>query len=232
MMYDSTLKQCDLDNVDCPLCNNSGVITRTDENGCMWSRPCECMKQRVSKRRLKDSGLQDMIERYNFDSYKTPSVKYAQIKAKAIEFVNNPSAECYVIVGRSGSGKTHICTAICQWLIENNWAVKYMMWRTEAAELKAMINEREEYRKAINKLRNIPVLYIDDFFKGSISEADVNLAFTILNDRYNSTGKKTIISTERTIEQLIQIDEAIGGRIAERARGFIIQAPNENWRTK
>lgn len=231
MTHKSPLEECNLDNVDCPICGNTGYLLRTDENGIMWSKPCECMKKRVSIRRLASSGLQDLVKRYSFDNYQTPTPKHATIKAKAIEFVNT-DAECFIIAGRSGSGKTHICTAICSWLIENNWKVRYMMWRTEAAEFKSMVMEREEYKRAINRLRNTPVLYIDDFFKGTVTDGDINLAFTILNDRYNSKSKKTIISTERSMDELINIDEAIGGRIAERARGFIIQAPAENWRLK
>lgn len=172
-----------------------------------------------------------MTSRYRFDTYETPTPRHETIKAKAKEFVLT-GAECFVISGRSGSGKTHICTAMCNALIKRGWAVKYMIWRTEAQELKSLITEKEEYQKRIRKLRNAPVLYIDDFFKGSVSDADINLAFTILNDRYNTKDKKTIISTERSMYDLLKIDEAVGGRIAERARGFIIEAPNENWRIK
>lgn len=227
----STLAACGLDNMDCPICGNTGWIMRTDDDGIQWSRECECMPIRRSIRRINGSGLQDMVKRYSFDNYETPTPKHELIKKKAKEFTAI-GTECFVIVGRSGSGKTHICTAICNELMASGWNLKYMMWRTEAAELKAMINEREEYKRRINQLRNVPVLYIDDFWKGTVSEADINLAFTILNERYNGSNKKTIISTELTMEKILEKDEAIGGRIAERAKGFIIQAPDENWRLK
>lgn len=230
MMFRNPLQECNLDNVDCPMCGNTGYLLRTDENGILWSRDCECMKKRVSIRRLSDSGLSDLVRRYSFDSYETPTRKHEQIKAKALEFVKT-GAECFIITGRSGAGKTHICTAICAYLIDKNWATKYMVWRTEAAALKVMVGkDKEGYQKQINRLRNVPVLYIDDFFKGTVSDADVNLAFTILNDRYNAREKKTIISTERSMDELIEIDEAVAGRIAERAKGFVIQAPDKNWR--
>lgn len=227
----STLAACDLANLDCRVCNNNGYVTRTDENGCQWARECECMNQRRSIRRINGSGLQDMVKRYSFENYETPTEKHKLIKEKAIQFTRIP-VECFVIVGRSGSGKTHICTAICNELMSGGWNLKYMMWRTEAAELKAMVNEREEYKRRINQLRNVPVLYIDDFWKGTVTDADINLAFTILNDRYNMKNKKTIISTEMSMEKILEKDEAIGGRISERAKGFVLQAPDENWRLK
>lgn len=231
MTFNSPLKEANLDNYDCTICGNTGYVLRTDENGYQWSRECECMKKRRSIRRLADSGLRDMVKRYTFEAYTTPTDKYRRIKEKALQFCIT-DAECFVIAGRTGSGKTHICTAICRWLAEHDWELRYFLWRTEATEIKTMITERTEYKKTINTLRNVPVLYIDDFFKGSVTQADVDLAFSILNDRYNGRGKKTIISTERTIEELIAIDEAVGGRIAERARGYAIKAPEENWRLK
>lgn len=228
--FKSPLEDCDLDNFDCPFCNNTGNITARDEKGILWSRECECMKKRRSIRRIKTSGLQDMVERYSFKNYRTDTRQQEGIKQRAQEFITS-DVEAFFISGRPGSGKTHICTAICSELINEGWDVKYMMWRTDGAELKAMITEREEYKRAIRKLRDVQVLYIDDFFKGAVSDGDINLAFAILNERYNSKGKKTIISSERSMQDILRIDDAIGGRIAERARGFIIQSPNENWRT-
>ena len=227
----SPLAVCGLDNLHCEICNDTGYIIRKDENGVIWSRDCECMKKRISLRNIADSGLSDLIQRYTFENYQTPTPKHESIKKLAIVFSTN-DAECFVITGKSGAGKTHICTAICKRMIENNWQVRYMLWRKDAADLKAMVNSGEAYQREINRLRNVRVLYIDDFFKGTVSEADVNLAFTILNERYNRHGLKTIISTELSMPELVKIDEAIAGRIAERAKGFLIQAPNENWRLK
>lgn len=225
---ENPLQACNLDNMNCPLCNNTGVIWRKDEAGVVWSKDCECMKKRVSIRRIKESGLGDMLMMYTFETYTTPTQIYTQIKSKALEFCMN-GAEGYMICGRSGSGKTHICSSICGKLIESGRNTKYMLWRTEAAELKALVND-PSYRDRLDALRDVDVLYIDDFWKGSISDADVNLAFTIINDRYNSKGKKTILSTELTIEQIVARDEAIGGRIAEICRGYIFKAPDKNFR--
>lgn len=225
----SLLKECGLDNVDCKICGNTGYIFWNDENFVSHSKECSCMPRRRSIRRLEDSGLKKMVQRYSFDNYQTPTEKHMRIKAKAMEFVNTP-AEFFFISGKPGTGKTHICTAICSWLIDADWEVRYMLWRTEAAELKAMINDREEYKKAVNKLRNAAVLYIDDFFKGTVSDADINLAFTILNDRYNTEGKKTIISSELSLKEISGYDDAVGGRIAERSRGYACGSPELNWR--
>ena len=77
-------------------------------------------------------------------------------------------------------------------------------------------------------LKTVAVLYIDDFFKPSRDESgqkrpptagDINIAFDILNYRYVN-NLPTIISTERTIDELLDIDEAIGSRIYQRTKGY------------
>ena len=187
------------------------------------------MKKRISIRNIEDSGLKELVMRHSFDTYKTEDKEAENVVKKAKEFIA-AKAPGFVIMGQSGSGKTHICTAICSKLIEDGWKTRYFLWRTDSAIMKSIVNEGDRYRRELNRLRNVPVLYIDDLFKGSITEADVNLAFAILNERYNAKNKRTIISTELTINQLIGIDEATAGRIAEMAKGYIVKAPSKNWR--
>ena len=61
------------------------------------------------------------------------------------------------------------------------------------------------------------------------------LAFALINARYNRRRKtRTIFSSERSIAEVRKLDEAFGGRIAERAEGYILNAPQNaiNWRSK
>ena len=138
----------------------------------------------------------------------------------------------FIISGNSGTGKTHLCTAICGELIKAGKEVRYMLWRDEAPRLKALVNDRFEYDRLISEIKRADVLYIDDFWKGAVTQADINLSFEILNARYNSKQKVTLISSERTIEQILSVDEAIGSRIYERSKGFYIKTPDENWRLR
>lgn len=218
-----------LDNVDCEKCGNTGVLVTRQPDGTTYARECDCMNKRRSLRRIKNSGIADSLERYTFESYKTENDAQRKVKSKALEYCS--SSPCwFYLSGCSGSGKTHICTAICSILIDRH-EVYYMSWRDESVALKREVND-EAYEKHISKLKRVNVLYIDDFLKGSASDADIRLAFEIMNARYNDTKLRTIISSERDIKEVLSIDEALGGRIYERARGFILQAPNANWRLK
>lgn len=218
-----------LGGVDCPICNNSGYII-TVKDGYRTARECECLAKRRSLRRIRLSGMSDMLERYSFQTYQTPDASRVRVKVTAEKF-SDADEGWFFIAGQSGSGKTHICTAICSTLIDKGKEVYYMRWRDESRLLKAIVNS-EEIEAPLDKLKTVSVLYIDDFFKGGCNEADIRLAFEILNARYNDSKLRTIISSEIGIEAVLHIDEALGGRIYERSKGFCLQAPNENWRLK
>jgi DNA replication protein DnaC len=179
---------------------------------------------------MKRSGLKDVIKDYTFDKFIASEPWQKSIKQAAMEYAENPEG-WFFIGGQSGSGKTHLCTAICREFLLNGKRVIYMLWRDEIVKLKAFVNEGDEYRELIDKYKTADVLYIDDLFKtGKAADnstqkptaADVNVAFEIINYRYNNPGMITIISSECTEDELLDIDEAIGGRIYERSKAFSI----------
>jgi len=225
-----TLADYGLDNVDCEECNNTGRILY-EKDGTLYSRECQCMPKRRSLRRIKNSGLSDMINRYSFDNYETPDETRRKTKAKAVAYVSEDTSWFY-IAGRSGSGKSHICTAICAELINKGKDVYYMSWRDESTAIKACVTDTEAYESKMKKLKTVDILYIDDFLKGSDTDADIRLAFEIINSRYNDTKLRTIISSERDITELLERDEALGGRIYERAKGYTLKSPDSNWRLR
>lgn len=181
--------------------------------------------------RIKRSGLAEVLSRYTFAAFKTPDKKTAAIKAAALWYASESRSEWFVVVGRPGSGKTHICTAIVGKLMESGKDCRYMLWRDEVRELKALVNDAAAYRERMNLLKNVDVLYIDDFLKGrTVSDGDLNVAFELLNARYNAR-KRTIISGERTVGAIMDIDEAIGSRIYERSKnGYCFETVPENRR--
>lgn len=188
------------------------------------------MNKRRYLKRLRESGLADIFPRYTFEKYETPDTVRKKAKEKALLYCEADPAWFYVS-GRSGSGKSHLCAAICSRLIEKQ-EVYYMSWRDESVKLKAEVMDTEQYEKHIKKLKTVSCLYIDDFLKGSESDADIRLAFEILNARYANTKLRTVISSEWDIKDVLERDEALGGRIYERSRGYLLQAPDDNWRLR
>lgn len=225
------LAQYGLDSVDCPVCENRGTVWREDEDGVIWAQECKCMAQRRSFKRIQRSGLADVMQRYTFDSYEAEDEKHISIKNAALRFCEDDTNSWFFIAGKPGSGKTHICTAICGELLKKQ-EVRYMVWRDEIVQIKANVTDADRYEEALRTFKRVPVLYIDDFLKGKVTEADLNAAFEIINARYNDASKRTIISSELRLPTIMDMDEAIGSRIYERSKKYYVDAPEENWRTK
>jgi len=225
------LQECGLDNVDCPACHNTGCIVTKAADGTLKATECACMARRVSIRRINQSGLRDSLLRYTMANFVADTPERKKVLRAAEDFCKTDSG-WFFISGKSGSGKTHICTAICGRLMDANKNVRYMLWRDDTVLLKALTTDGEEYQSRIRPFKSVPVLYIDDFLKGGHTEADIRLAFEILNSRYNDSSLRTIISSELTLFEILGLDEAVGGRIYERSRGYVLEAPRENWRLK
>lgn len=217
----------------CPICGGLGYIVRRAENGELFSRECKCEIIRQNRRRVERSGLASLLESCTFERYQTPEPWQKSTKAAAEAYLSDCRGKWFFIGGSSGTGKTHLCTAICGRLMDGGIPVRYLQWRADIPPIKAKINDAEAYRNAMWPLKTIRALYIDDFLKGSITDGDRNVAFDLLNARYNDPRAITIFSTEMTIDKILEWDEAIGSRIAERARDCTFNLRGkQNWRLK
>lgn len=211
---------------------------RVRAGGELASVECKCMAARRSINRLKRSGLENMICQNTFERFETLEKWQAEAKIKAQEFAKNPCGRWFFASGNPGSGKTHLCVAACREIMLKGIEVRYMLWRTDSSRAKATVNDAEEYAKIVDPLKAVPVLYIDDFFKTGREErptvGDINLAFEILNARYNDPKLVTLISTERSFSELLEIDEALGSRIYERAKNtnISLKGTDKNWRLR
>ena len=227
--YESTnLNDGPLYGINCPECGNTGQIS-FERDVYQFAKPCKCLKARQSLMKLRKSGLGDLIEEYTFKNYDTSDERCKRIKELAMRYAQSDAKNWFYISGTPGSGKTHICTAICSAMLKKGMSVKYVLWRDISQKLKSVINDAE-YEDVLEDLKRPEILYIDDFMKGTVTEADVNRAFEIINARYNSPRKRTIISSERDLSYIRALDEAVGGRIWQRSKGFCLKAPDINWR--
>lgn len=136
--------------------------------------------------------------------------------------------------GNPGCGKTHLSLALANNLLKNKEvAVVYMSYRDILTKLKQNIIDEDYYKKTLSKYQNAEVLLIDDLYKGKISESDINIMFELINYRYLHR-LPLIISTEHRLSEILQVDEAIGSRIYEMSKGYIVQieGTENNYRLK
>lgn len=212
----------DLTGYDCSECLNRGYSIVFD-GFYEKALECRCMPIRRAYWNIERSGLKNLMETYTFDNYTTAENWQKDLKELAISYLGEHN-KWFFIGGQVGSGKTHLCTAIVGYMMNDGKAARYMLWTDTTVKLNACVNDDEEYDKLINPLKTAQILYIDDFFKteqGKVpSGADVKRAFEILNYRYNN-NLATLITSEKTISEILDIDEAVGSRISQKAKGYI-----------
>ncbi len=232
------------DGYDCRICRNKGFVAELREENGIYThihRFCKCDEVRRSILRMKRSGLKDIIKDYTFDKFEATEPWQQTIKKAAMDYAKDPKG-WFFLGGQSGAGKTHLCTAICREFLLSGKRVIYMLWRDEIVKIKSLATDGGELGALLEKYKTADVLYIDDLFKtgkGADAQmqkptvADINYAFEILNYRYNNPKLLTIISSELTEDELLDIDEAIGGRIFERAKSISIAKNRErNYRIR
>ena len=234
------------DGYDCPECLNRGefhyVVEGFGGMPTLYSRPCKCQQARLSLQRMWKSGLGDVLKECTFDSYIATEPWQQNLKAKAMQFIQDDNARWFFVGGASGGGKTHLCTAICAHYLKDR-QVHYMLWEEELKRLNAVVNDDEEYGRRMDFLKSVDVLYIDDFLKPVYRDGgemlpptpgDMRRAYELLNHRYIERSI-TIISSERYSAEIVDLDQATGGRIVQRARGYVLNVqrdPRRNYRTK
>lgn len=226
---------------NCTKCLNRGHIAIPREDGSISFLDCDCMRIRRCVWEMEKSGLKNIIKEKTFDAFTAAHSWQKAIKTGAMAYADKPDG-WLLMCGQSGSGKTHLCTAVCRHRLLAGDEVRYMPWRDDIANLKALSMDSENRDQAMKELKTAQILYIDDLFKtgkaadGSCNPtgSDVSIAFEIINYRYIN-HLTTIVSTEKTPGELVEIDEATGSRIVEMAGSHtysISRDPKRNYRLR
>ena len=189
-----------------------------EENGALRFQRCKCQSIRDAMGAMDRSGIPpDALAACTWENWKTPETWQRTALAMAQDYVQQIAAgdtSWFIICGTPGCGKTTLCTTIFRAIVEGGKPGLYVSWREFARRAKAVGNDRDDFREETEPLKNTPLLYLDDFWKGEIRPADVHLAFELINARYISK-KPTILSSENTLEAILRGDEAIGSRLFE-----------------
>ena len=242
-----TIPSSEIPSYKCEKCHDTGWLWEKAETGERFARKCSCRLAREAEEKIAASGLAGAVGMQTFDSFEAQTPAQETIRNSAQKYLasllkdwDSPRKPWFYIGGCPGAGKTHICTAICGELLKANIGVKYMQWLNEARRLKAMVND-EDFEDQVSEYIGVQVLYIDDLLKQKwtehpvFSDADIKIAFTILNARY-ILNRPTIISSEWDLmEHLRPADEATFSRVYERCRGHLVnitRRPANNFRMR
>lgn len=198
--------------------------------------------EEASRLRLERSGLADSLKTMTFDTFNATEGWQKKMLEKCKAFLTQNEHKWLYISGQPGCGKTHLGTALCSKLLAKGRPTRYMTHRELINMLIASQND-EDYYDVVREYGTVDVLYIDDFFKpvknerGEITRptaAEIKHTFEVLNMRLVRNGI-TIITSERSLMEICDIDEALGSRIKQRCGKYaidILRKPGRNYRMR
>lgn len=202
----------------CKLCDGTGLIEVAGKLNTF--KQCECTKNKILTDRFFKSGLSIDAAKKTFKTFNVIDNETKDMKDTATGYVikykelikrqneNNSIA----LLGQSGSGKSHLLSAIANNLIKQSIDMQYISYPEEMNRLKQVIMDEIKFNNKMNRFKKCSLLIIDDLFKNGCTDSDVRLIFEIIN--YRATNNKPVaISSELTILDLCKIDEALGSRI-------------------
>ncbi|MBL5768004.1 ATP-binding protein [Bacillus sporothermodurans] len=230
---------------NCPTCKDKGFLLvkepELNEDGLQKTWPngtpkmiellkdCTCSKKRQSDHLMKFSEITDEFKKMSFGSFSLEGKHELIHEAygcavdyyKDFDRIKGNRCNSISLLGQPGSGKTHLLTALANNLIQKKQiSVLYFPFVEGFNDLKDDFNLLEE---KITKMKRVGVLFIDDLFKGRDFPTPFQLEqmFGVINYRYLNY-LPIMISSEKTVDDLCDIDEALGTRIYQMSKDYTV----------
>ena len=204
----------------CPDCSDSGYI-----NG---RTMCHCFREALVKATIASSGMGNLIEKQSFDNFSLETYSYDKAVLERMSY-NLEAAKKYatefrekggnlLLVGTTGTGKTHISTAIARELISQGFDVIYDSAQNIIADFETdkFKSGYGPYTPKADKYLECDLLIMDDLGTEFSSQFSTACIYNLLNTRQNN-GLSTIISTNLSARDL---QERYEDRITSRIVGM------------
>ena len=202
----------------CKICRDTGFVD---------TKMCSCLKHLLIMKNIQSSGIGKLIDKQSFENfdlewYKSNPDHYERMKRNvkiAKNYADNFARheDNLLLIGSTGTGKTHISTAIAKTIISQGFDVLY-----DSAQNIISDYETDRFRSGYGQTEQISekyvecdLLIIDDLGTEFTNQFSISVLYNLLNTRLNK-GLSTIISTNLSAQELASKYE---GRIYSRMIG-------------
>ena len=190
----------------CGKCSDTGFIGGT--------KMCSCMRELLVIQNIATSGMGKLIKTQSFDNfslelYKTDPEVYERMKRnlevakKYAESFKGEDSGNLLLIGGTGTGKTHLSSAIAKEVISRGFDVLYDSTQNVITEFE---NDRFRigygpYEPKGAKYLECDLLILDDLGTEFSNQFTVSCLYNLLNTRLNK-GLPTVISTNLGADEL------------------------------
>lgn len=157
--------------------------------------------ERRIKRRISEAQFPALKPLESFDSQKAPGLSAHLIRdLGSCGYIGK--GHNVIILGKSGTGKTHFATALAIEACRANYKVRFYTACNLVTELLEM---REEYRlkQFMNRLKRYELLIVDELGYVPFDKTGAELLFQVLSERHERNS--TIITTNLPFQDWVEV---------------------------
>ncbi len=221
----------------CVKCKDTGYINET---------PCICLKQKVTENLYRESGIINLLDEENFDTFSydfysgeldgthqySPKENARNIVNKTQTFVDEfeMNNDNLLIRGETGLGKTFLSNCIAKALMDKGHTVLYVTANNLFEKIIAdVVMNKDSNEKSKHLYKNVyeyELLIIDDLGTEFTNSFVSSQFFQCINTRLQN-NKSTIISTNLSMKEIsARYSERVTSRIVDNYKVFEFYGEN------
>lgn len=216
----------------CPYCKGYGyLLTEAGE-----AVPCGCREGMLANVRLREANIPRKFAQKSLANFKSKDKIRKALIEKAAEFIENftdspDEHQGILMVGCTGSGKTHLALAILREIVVKGYTGLYYNVPELLNALRETYSESSEEIESeiLSRAGNVGLLVLDDLGAERTSGWVRDRLFLIINRRYEAL-KPILVTTNLNWDEL---EEQVGERIVSRLYEMcplVLEFPKEDYR--
>lgn len=184
----------------CSACNDSGYLPSGSK--------CACLRQLLAEAELRFSGIGAVAEEQTFATFRLlpgrPDMQrnLAKCREYAESFLPGKSSNL-LLMGATGLGKTHLCSAIAHRVIEKGFRVVYESMQNVVNDFQYDRFHTVENAQRSRRYLNAELLILDDVGTEMPGNASSSVLYQVVNTRLNNR-QPFLINTNLTGTELLE----------------------------